>query len=54
MGKAIFNGFIVIVNESKRKPNSYGLMKEENFLITINGYTVIIFSCSVLIMKTSQ
>ena len=33
--KIVLNGFIGIVNQSKRKPNKLWVVKEENFIITL-------------------
>ena len=53
--KTVLHGFTEIVNESKSKPN-YGLIKKENFIITIykNGLTIMIFQCTPIIITVSQ
>ena len=43
--KTVLNVFLEIVNESNYKPNKYGLIKEESFIINLckNGQTIMIF-----------
>ena len=53
----VLNGFIGIVNESKRELIiKYGLIKTENCIITLckNDWMIIMFSCIRHVVKASQ
>ena len=55
-GISIVNAFDKIIKQSHRKPNKYGQIREENFIIMFlkNGYPTMILLCIQRIMKVNQ